>query len=74
MRLVVVIGAALLVALAVGWFASEQHYDNCVHAAEARHPIVTVEEPNPFDPSVSSKAVRGERERRAAVDGCSRLP
>ena len=29
----------LLIAGAIAWFAAEQHYDNCITAAEARTPL-----------------------------------
>jgi hypothetical protein len=29
----------VLLVLAIAWFASEVHYENCVDAAKARHPI-----------------------------------
>lgn len=35
----VAIGLAALGILTVAWFASEQHYDNCLTAAIAAHPL-----------------------------------
>lgn len=82
MRLVAVI-AVVLAALAIGvgvWIAGEWHYDNCVDAAEATHPITTVrEEPpgadNPFIPSSGpTTRVLGVTNRREAIEACSRWP
>jgi hypothetical protein len=80
----VVVG--VIVAAAVAWYAAELHYENCVSAATAAHPLgeagLTAKEresQNPFDtfrdgeppPEVTGRPL--ER-RRAAIDGCSRLP
>lgn len=58
----VVILVGLLIAAALAWFAAEHHYDNCIDAAKATHPI--------GQRSTAADA----RQRRAAVDGCSHLP
>jgi hypothetical protein len=84
-RLAALVAVGVVLAGAVGWFAAEQHYDDCVQAATAAHPLGEAgltrqerESQNPFDvyrddpsPDVSDRPL--ER-RRAAIEGCSRLP
>jgi hypothetical protein len=63
--------AGLVLAAAIAWDAGERHYDNCVHKAEARTPIRTVQSGSIIGPR---QTVMGLAARRRAVDGCSRLP
>lgn len=87
MKLALLAGV-VLVAVAVAWFAAEQHYDNCVQAAQARTPLSPTAEEQArlnrleFD-AAAGEDVRAERvklegaaraRREAAVEGCSRLP
>lgn len=61
--------AAILVGLAVAaalaWFAAEQHYDNCVEAAQTE-----------YEGQAAAKRIEAEFEGMLAerVRGCSRLP
>jgi len=79
----------LLIMAGLAWSGGELHYRGCVDAAQARHPVQALAgSDNPFGredsvlgPSEDSlldspggDRRREIRTRRAAVDGCSRLP
>jgi hypothetical protein len=80
---------AVLIGAAVLWGGGELHYGSCVDAAEVRQPVSPappVADENPFgDPGLNEvfgdsarrardNYERERRARRAAVEGCSRLP
>lgn len=78
MKVALIVLVGLLVAGTVGWFASEQHYQGCVDAAEASHPVSAKVERNRYGGGLLEQADperdRQVLERRAAVNGCSHLP
>ena len=68
----------ILIAASIMWFAAEKHYDNCLEAAKAEHLIGTRpsgDSGNIFGPPTGLAAYqRRVRERKRAIDGCSRTP
>jgi hypothetical protein len=71
-RTAALIAVGLLIAAGVAWFAAEQHYENCVTAAEARFPVEG--DPGSVQDEFERFTGEAQRRRREAVEGCSRLP
>jgi hypothetical protein len=61
-----------LVTIGLTLIASEMHYGNCVHAAQARYPQPVVSERERL--IGSDELVAAQRRSIKAVDGCSRVP
>lgn len=70
--LLLVVAVASVAALA--WIGSSLHYGSCVAAAEARTPIGPPSMIQDAYGEFQGQASPSTRARRAAVEGCSRLP
>jgi len=78
----------IAVAASIAWFASEQHYDNCVGKATAEFPLgrsgLTAQEKGTIGggydyypdegPSFLEVEDRPRERRKAALSDCSRVP
>jgi len=80
----------IAVAASIAWFASEQHYDNCVEAASAEFPLgesgLTAQEKRTIgggydwdyeggnNPLFEEIEDRPRQRRKAALNDCSRVP
>jgi site-specific recombinase len=62
--------AVVLLALAVGWYASEYHYQNCVEVAKS------LAQPSSLEDEVDKvlEGIRADSTLKRKIDGCSRLP
>jgi hypothetical protein len=70
----VVLVVGVLIAATLAWNGAELHYRSCIDAAEARTPLGGVKDP--YDYTDDPLGIKGDalKDRRGAVDGCSRLP
>lgn len=64
--------AAIVVALAALWSASESHYRSCVLTAQARYPAVSVSALTTRDTGPLKLSFVSERQK--AVKDCNHLP
>jgi hypothetical protein len=63
----------VLIAGAIAWYAAEAHYDSCVDAAIATHPLGGGGYDDEVDRYLGNET-DAMRARRAAVNRCSRWP
>jgi hypothetical protein len=84
-RTAALLAVGVLIAASVAWFAAEQHYENCVTAAEARAPVgeagslldeseSLLDEPGSVQEEFERFTGEAQRRRREAIEGCSRVP